>query len=236
METPVNAPLKEKFRLEIAKLREMTFKDKLDHIWEYYKYHIIIILVFVFIIISLLNLWVFNPRPDTALFISWNAGFATDEQIDRLTYILEEHLIDEGKHEEVVISHFVVTGNDPSVSMANAQRTAAMIAVGEIDLFILDSDMLKEYAEIGFLLPLENTLEVIKSRNTEAYDRIVANLVNELLETADGSNESRPAGINVGRCPLFVDIGMFQQEIFVSVSVTAGRTESIVEALILFFQ
>ena len=60
MDTPPGAPLKVKFRMEIEKLREMSFKKKLEHIWEYYKFHIIAILVFFIFIGSIINtLYVF---------------------------------------------------------------------------------------------------------------------------------------------------------------------------------
>ena len=236
METPVNASLKEKFRIEIANLREMTFKRKLEHIWEYYKFHIISVLIILFVTLSLLNIWVFNPNPDTALFVSWNAGFATDEQIDSLVDVFEERLIEAGVREEVVVSQFFFNSDDPSVNMAGIQRTVAMISTGMIDLFVLDSQLLEDYSGIGYLQPLDSYLSVIESRDPVVYNRIEENIVSAMCEIDEDIIEERMVGIRIGSSPLFSKLGMFEQELYLSIAVTSGRTENVIQALIMFFE
>jgi len=236
METPVNAPFKEKVRLEAAKLREMNFKSKLEYIWEYYKIHIVFIIIALFIIFSLLNTWVFNPAPDTALFISWNRGYVPDEQIDRLKDYLEERLVEEDVREEVVVSPFFFTGDDPVSIMADIQRTTAMLAAGMIDLFITDQALLEEYSIVGYVQPLDQILTAIQSKNPEAYSRIEENIVTALFETGEDITESKTAGIKISGSPLFSKLGIFRQELYISMSITAERIENIIDALILFFE
>jgi len=235
MENPVNAPFKEKVRIEIAKLREMTFKSKLEYIWEYYKFHIIIFLVLIFVLFSMLNIWVFNPNPEPALFISWNAGFATDEQEDRLREFLEERLIDEGANEEVVVSQLFFGNADPSIDMAGLQRTVAMIAAGMIDLFIVDEDLLNTYTEAGYLQPLDSFLDKLITIDPDSYERIAENVISVLYEI-DDIREERQMGIKIGSSPLFLKLGMFEQELYLSVSITSGRTDNVVKTLIMFFE
>ena len=235
MENPVNAPFKEKVRIEIAKLREMTFKSKLEYIWEYYKFHIIIFLVLIFVLFSMLNIWVFNPNPESALFISWNAGFVTDEQEDKLKEFLEERLIEEGVNEEVVVAQFFFGNPDPSIDMAGLQRTVAMIAAGMIDIFIVDEDLLNTYTETEYLQPLDSFLDKIKSIDPDAYERIKENVISVLYES-DGIREERQMGIKIGSSPLFLKLGMFEQELYLGVSITSGRTDNVVKTLIMFFE
>ena len=235
MENPVNAPFKEKVRIEIAKLREMTFKSKLEYIWEYYKFHIIIFLVLIFVLFSMLNIWVFNPNPESALFISWNAGFVTDEQEDKLREFLEERLIEEGVNEEVVVAQFFFGNPDPSIDMAGLQRTVAMIAAGIIDIFIIDEDLLNTYTETEYLQPLDSFLDKIKSIDPDAYERIKENVISVLYES-DGIREERQMGIKIGSSPLFLKLGMFEQELYLGVSITSGRTDNVVKTLIMFFE
>ena len=154
METPESTPVKDTDRKELDKLREMNFKEKLDHIWEYYKYFIIGFGVAVVVIFSFIYSYIINPSPEPALFISWNAGFATDDQIDDLKDYLEQHLITEDLNEEVVISQFFFDENNPETIMMGHQRAAAMIAAGVIDLFTLYDDLLEAYSMNGFLMPL----------------------------------------------------------------------------------
>jgi len=236
MESSVNAPIKEKFRIEIAKLREMTFKAKLEYIWEYYKYHIIGLAILIFVIYSLLNFWIFDPRPDDALFISWNAGFVTEEQMDDLTDFLEERLVDADANERVAIAQFFYTSDDPSVDMANIQRTVAMLAAGVIDLFVMDLQMLEDYSEVGYLQPLDNILAEIKLRNPEVFGRIEESVVYALCAIDGDNKEMRATGIRIGDSPLFLELGLFKQELFFGVSITTEKVDNIIKTLIMFFE
>jgi len=236
METPVNAPIKEKLRLEVVKLREMNFKGKLEYIWDYYKIHIILIVIAIFVIFSFLNAWVFNPTPNTALFISWDGGFATDEQVDRLKTYLEERLIPEGKREEVIITQFFFASDDPMSMMTEVQRTAAMIAAGMIDFFIVDPDLFEEYSRFGYFLPLDEVLATIQAKNPEIYNRIEENIVSALFAIGEGLTESKAAGIRLSNSPLYLRLGFYRQELYIGISVTAERLDNIIETLMIFFE
>jgi len=235
METPVNATVKEKVRIEISNLREMTFKSKLEHIWEYYKFHIIAFLFIVFVLLSMLNIWVFSPNPESALFISWNAGYATDEQEGKLIEFLEGRLIDKGANEEVVVAQYFFGNVDPSADMAGFQRTVAMITTGMIDLFLINDELLNDFTESGFLQPLDSILDKIMSINPDAYDRIAENVITVLYES-DDIREERQTGINIGTSPLFAKLGIVEQELFIGVSISSGRIDNVVKTLIMFFE
>jgi hypothetical protein len=236
METPENKPLKDSDRKERDKLREMNFKEKLDHIWEYYKFFIIGFVAAVAVIWSLLYTIVINPSPDPALFISWHAGFALDEQIDDLKEFLESHLVAEDVNEEVVISVFFFDENNPETLMMGHQRTAAMIAAGLIDLFTLDDVMMELYSNSGFLLPLEGILAEISTRNPEVYTRINDYIVYASCEVEEEVFEERIVAITIGRNPLFLRLGFFEQEMYLSVSASSGNIEAVIETIILFFE
>jgi hypothetical protein len=185
----------------------MNFREKLDHIWEYYKFFIIGFVVAVAVIWSLLYTIVLNPNPEPVLFISWNAGFATNEQIDDLKEYLEFHLADEEENEEVVISMFFFDENNPETIMMGHQRMAAMIAAGLIDIFILDEELMELYAHNGFLLPLENILAEIYTKSPEAYSRISEYTISALSEVEErclrrtnrcNHNRQKPAVFKAG--------------------------------------
>jgi len=227
---------KDKSRTELEKLREMNFKEKLEYIWEYYKYFIIGFVVAVAFIGSLLYTVVLNPSPEPALFISWNAGFATNEQLDDLKEYLEYHLVDEGENEEVVISVFFFDENNPETIMMGHQRMAAMIAAGLIDLFMVYDDMMEFYAYYGFLLPLENILAEIYLKNPDVYNTIAEHTVYALCEVEENIYEERIVAIQIGKNPLFSRLGFFEQEMYLGVSATVGNLENAIKAIILFFE
>jgi len=236
MDTPENTPRKDSDRKELEKLREMNFKEKLEYIWEYYKYFIIGFVVAVIVIFSLIYTMVINPSPEPALFISWNAGFATFEQIDDLQEYLESHLVADGKNEEVAISQFFFDENNPETIMMGHQRTAAMIAAGVIDLFTLDEELLEGYSHAGFLMPLESILAEIYRENPDVYNRIAEYIIYALCEIEENVFEERLVAIMIGRNPLFSRLGFFEQEMYLSVSATAGNIENVKKTIILFFE
>ena len=236
MEALENKPVKDSARTDREKLREMNLKEKVEFIWEYYKYFIIGFIIAVIVIWSLLYTTVINPSPESALFISWNAGFATDEQIDDLKEYLEYFLVDEEENKEVVISVFFFDEDLPETIMMGHQRMAAMIAAGAIDLFILDNELMELYSLNGFILPLESILAEINRKNPDVYKRIEENTNYEIYEIEDNVFEERIVAITIGKNPLFSRLGFFEQEMFLGISATSGNMENAIKAIILFFE
>ena len=241
METPRDAPFKEKLRIEIAKLREMTLKNKIEYLWEYYKIFIIGTIILLILIGSLINTRFINPPPETALFISWNTGFITEEhlteeQMEDLRIALEKRLIDEKVNKEIVISQVIASDVNPNFAMANTQRTVTMVAAGTIDAFFLDEGMFEEKIISRFLLPMESLLAEIQSKNPTAYDRINENITYKLYEPEEGNASERIMGIYIGSSPLFTELGFSKQELYFSVSITTENTDNIINALIALFE
>ena len=236
METPEKPPVRDTDRTDLEKLREMNFKEKLEFIWEYYKYFIVGFVVAVAVIMSILYSVVLNPSPEPALFISWNAGFATDAQLDDLIEHLEHYIVDEEKNEEVVISVFYFDENNPETIMMGHQRMAAMIAAGMIDIFILNNELLELYSNNGFIQPLERLLEEVNTASPDAYNRISENTIHALYEVEDNVFEERIVAISIGGNPLFSKLGFFEQEMYLGVSATTGNLENAKTAITLFFE
>jgi len=236
METPVYAPFKEKVRLEIVKLREMSFKEKVEHIWEYYKFILLGLVVFLIIIGSLINAWLINPQPKTALLISWNTGYVLHEQLDELSEALTKQLVDEKENEVVSTTQILTSTDDPTINMASQQRMIAMVAAGEIDVFILDSKMLVEYAGNGLIVPIESMLTEIRSIDKAAYDRIEEGFVNARFESEEGQIEEAVMGVSLENCRLLLELDYYQEDLIFSLCATSCRQENVKAALIAFFE
>ena len=236
MDTPVNAPFKEKVRLEIVKLREMSFKEKLEHIWEYYKFYLLGLVIFLVVIGSLINAWLINPQPKTALFLSWNAGFILYEQLDELSEALTKRLVDEKENEVVSTTQMLTSTGDPTINMASQQRMIAMVAAGEIDVFILDSTMLVEYASNGLIVPIESMLAEIRASDREVYDRIEEKIVYTRIEVEEGQIEEAIMGVNVKDSPLLTSFDFYEQDLIFCLCATSKRLENVKAALIALFE
>jgi len=232
----IGAPVKVQFRREIEKLREMTFKKKLEYIWEYYKLYIIGLVIFAVLLGTLINT-LLNPAPDTALFVAWNAGFVQDEQLEVLSDFLNEQIVDESKNEEVIVSLFLTgDGGDPTFTMANTQRLVAMLAAGVLDILIIDAQMLEEKSYVGFIKPLDDVLAEAKRMNPSVYSRIEENITYAIYETGEDEYIEKMMGINITKSPLLKRLGFFEQELYFSIAASTGQFKNIVKALILLFE
>ena len=236
METPVNAPFKEKVRLEIVKLREMSFKEKLEHIWEYYKLYLIGLVIFLVIIGSLINAWFINPQPKTALFLSWNTGYILHEQLSELSEALTIRLVDEKENEVITTTQILTSTDDPTINMASQQRMIAMVAAGEIDVFIIDSTMLVEYASNGLIVPMESMLAEIRAIEPIVYDRIEERIIYTRYESEEGKIEEAIVGVKIENCPLLAVLDVNEKDLIFSICATSKRTENVKAALITFFE
>jgi len=236
METPVHAPLKEKIHLEIAKLKTMNFKSKVEYIWEYYKLLLAGIVIFLIIVGSLINSIFINPRPQTILHISWNSGFVLHEQLDALSDELTARLVEKNKNEAVAASQSLTDTDDPSMNMAGQQRLVAMLAAGEIDIFILEQEQLVEYAVIGFIQPMESMLEEIRHTDPAVYNYVIEQSAYALVELEDGSTEERLMGINIKNSNLLTELDFYEYDLYFSLSTSSNRLENAKAALIAFFE
>ncbi|MCL2425089.1 MAG: hypothetical protein FWD05_02010 [Oscillospiraceae bacterium] len=234
-ESPIGAPIKKQLQLEMSKLQDMTFRKKVEYIWEYYRYHIIGIAIASFLLISMM-VAIFSPSPDTVLFVSWSAGFATDEQVDNLTHELELLLTDDEKYEQVEVVFFITVEGDPLAESANLQRVVAMISTGHIDIFILNEQMLRDYSMGGFVQSLDSILAEVESINPNVSRKIEDRAFITYLETEPHEFSEQLTGISIGDSPLLTELNFFEQELFFAVSVTSGQIENVVKTLIEFFE
>jgi len=122
------------------------------------------------------------------------------------------------------------------VSMNNT-RIAAMIATRELDAFINDYEMLNNHFANGFYAPIDElVMTSLKALNPTAYNSIEENFILMDYEYEDGSRVEYIAGVNIGKSPLLLKLGFFEQDLFFSFVVNAKNTENAQRALIALFE
>jgi len=185
---------------------------------------------------SLIYSRVINPAPTTVLFISFNGGFATVEQITDLTTALEKRLIYEDANEEVIISQMLVLEEDMTAVTMNNTRIAAMIAAGQLDVFINDFEMLEVHSSNGFLRAMEEGMLInLNAMNPAVFSQIEDNFVYVSHDFDDGTSIEYLAGVNIGKSPLLSELGFFEQDFIFSIAVTTKSLETALSALVTFF-
>jgi len=231
MSSFVNMPFKERWNTEIARLREMTFKEKLQHIWEYYRLHLMVLVVILIIAGSLINIWLINPRQKTVLFVAWNAGFAMQEQLTAVADVLAEGVVENTKKETVEVSLFFAPEGDPQSEMANTMRLTAMVAAGAIDVFILDNELLIEYTERGLIQPVEEMLGGLRTAEPVVYAEVDERLAYVLHTSEEKNPEGRLMGVSISNSPLLSELGFDEEELWFCVSASSDNLGNIVPAL-----
>lgn len=155
------------------KFKELDFKKKREYIWEYYKAHIISVVVVVVLIVSGIVGYVNRPRYDFEVSMYTLYGFDEAES-EALCNILEKHCIDTDNDGEVNVNLVQATGEitNPMYSQAaqaNLTRFQAELVVNNHPTLILD-EVYKEYLELDSISLAKSIYDL--SQNKEICDAL----------------------------------------------------------------
>ncbi|MCC8013848.1 MAG: hypothetical protein LIO87_01525 [Eubacterium sp.] len=136
--------------------QDLTFKKKIEHIWEYYKVPILGTILVIFILGS----WIYNAKfkPHKELFsgvamlnykLPEEKGY-TDPLYDAINS--ELGLTD--TNYEVKVEYFYDDPNEPDMLSTMLEKFAAMLLAGDVNIMIMDKDSMEEYAYEDYLLNL----------------------------------------------------------------------------------
>lgn len=171
--------LKAEARQERAKLKEMSFQDKLWYIWEYYKIHMLIagiLLFFLYVLGTIFYQKSFTTRLSCVVMndryssISDYQGLAEGFK-GRMGYKSKDRV---DMDTSLYIS-FDNSGSNSELDYASLAKITAIIASQDLDLMITSADAIEHYAANDGLLDLETTLpadlwELIKEDVYKAPD------------------------------------------------------------------
>jgi len=227
--------IKFSFKDEIAKLKTLTFKEKVDHIWEYYKIPLIALVLVLALVGYIIN-GIVNPSPEVELFIAWNSDRVITDNIEELSFIFAERLEFNPVEQDVIISWFPVDPADPQMQMAGVQRMMAMLTVGGIDLFVLEEEQLQSHANFGIVVPLEETLSAIRVMNPTVYEIISERTVKITYEDFYENIVENIMAIDITGSPMLHEIGFGEIDFMISLAVNATFTDHAKQAIIALFE
>jgi hypothetical protein len=147
---------KESIREEIAKLKKMTFREKRQHIWEYYKLHFLLTGIAAFLVISFAR-HLMNPPKENFVYIAWFGPVIAQIQLDALNEKLEP-VIPYPERQQITIESFALTEN-PATNQATGARFVAKMSAGEVDVILTTQPGLEEIHEILLIRPVYDLLE-----------------------------------------------------------------------------
>lgn len=177
--------LKEQFQNEKAKLSKMNAKEKIDYIWEYYKYWIIGTIAGIALIYGIVSAQIENSK-DTYLYLtmvnsSMVSGGETTLMDDFATYAQ----VDQSKVKlNLDTSIQMKTDMSDEYSMNSSAKMFAQFAAQTIDATIMNKDMIDffldkdAFADLEEILPAEFYKEhednFIKGTDSEGTEFICA--------------------------------------------------------------
>ena len=146
---------KEKRQLEWKKIKNMNWKQRIEHIWLYYKVHMILLLVFISLIAVIVQ-GIENSRYETMLNVTIiNSGIHDPDGLEK---DFKEYIGDEEKyHEYVVDANYYLTG-DQANDYNYVIKLSTMIGAQEIDVFIANKEEYDKYNKMDAFIPMDQLL------------------------------------------------------------------------------
>lgn len=170
----------------IKNLKSLSFRDKIQYIWDYFKFHILVVFVVIGLVIMLLtnhsnyvkaNLYclIFNDSSNTALEEHLISTYSEYSGIEPDTISIDSRYVFSLEDENGII--WPEQGS--SVNYLRAQAT------GEADVIITDYDSMLWAKYVNFLAPVDEILPEDLYKQLEPYF-VYAVFENDSDETGDG--------------------------------------------------
>lgn len=185
---------------ELQKLREemrpMTFKQKVDHIWTYYKDYILVSLPFLLIIVGLIASGISNATEKVVTGIMVNITI-DQEGFNYLSTDYEEYLqLEKGQEVKLEYTSFddLTTSTDTENNYYAAMGVVGEVSAKTLDYMILDGLSMQFYATQEIYGDLRTVLTEEELAYFQEKDLIVYCL-------EEGQTEKWPAAVKIDDLP-----------------------------------
>lgn len=152
--------LKEESKRERQKLSQMSGRDKLWYIWEYYKFHIIATILVIGLAVSI-GTAIYSNRFDNALYmLVLNDKSGGENSTEEMSQSLEEYL-KLGKDEQVLIDDSLSVSFDSTTTemgYASLAKITALITTKDLDVIIADTASMEHFGGLGAFTDLGKEL------------------------------------------------------------------------------
>lgn len=219
--------LKDSLQEEKNKLKNMSLKDRLWYIWEYYKIPIIGTVVGVFLIFSIFSA-VHNNRFETAL-----SCVILNSQPDSEKDLVSEYF-DQGFRQYLGLTDETKIDVDHSMSIsfdnsnmteftyAELAKLSALISSKELDVMIAKKDSIDHFGEMGGFLDLKEVLP------PDVYDQVKDQLY-EVTNSETG--ETIACGIKIGNTDFLKKTGLTMNDPILGIISNSTRTDTAVKLI-----
>lgn len=154
---------KEKRHLEWEKIKGMSWKARIAHIWEYYKPHMAVGLGII-LLCCIIGQIIYRSQYETILSVAMlnspmgdSEGMAAD---------FKKYLKDTDKFHEVMVDSSMIFGGDGQSDYTSAMKLTTLIGAQELDVMVAPEDQFKHYTELESFYSME---EILTEEEMEMY-------------------------------------------------------------------
>lgn len=142
---------------EKEKLKDMPIKKKLSYLWDYYRYHTLIIIASALFIVYIVYTFT-KPKIENQLFTVIINNTVTPEVWDEYTEKITEHLELDTLSEDVMLNYTFYYNGDREYEANMRQAFGVYLAAAEMDVVIAPMSEFSNYVNYSFLTPLSDQL------------------------------------------------------------------------------
>ncbi len=166
--------LKKEIKKEKKKLSKMSFGQKIEYIFDYYKFPIIGVIISAILIVSVVNTWLNNkPLAFYAMFLNGTGSGAMTASEDMEREFADFAGIDDGAHNVVIDTTASFNPNvNSQFSMAENAKIAALFASHDLDAMVIDPGVFTYYALSKAFADLRTVLPEEEFREYEAEGKL----------------------------------------------------------------
>ena len=159
---------KEKRKLEIEKIKGLSFTEKLEHMWAYHKL-ILASPILLVLLIVFLHSFIQNSRMESVLNIAVTGGFETE--VEAIVELTKEKLHIESRFSQVMIDTNYTT-IDGEFERYSLQKFIVIVAAQGMDILISNPGIYEIYKEQEFFMDLGHFFseeELLSMTLTDTY-------------------------------------------------------------------
>jgi hypothetical protein len=150
-------------------LKSMSRKEKIEYIWDYYKLHIISVIVVIAVIASFIHGQL--TKIDYVVNVTIIGNAINESKKEEAEKKFTSLVIKEGEQRKQALFD-VITTDKSELSYEMMQKFVVRIAAGEIDVVILDKGFFDSFVKQDMFIPLESISQInlsdIKQSKIEA--------------------------------------------------------------------
>jgi hypothetical protein len=150
-------------------LKSMSRKEKIEYIWDYYKLHIISVIVVIAVIASFIHGQL--TKIDYVVNITMIGNAVNESKKEEAEKKFTSLVVKEGEQRKQALIDVIATDKS-ELSYEMMQKFVVRIAAGEIDVVILDKGFFDSFVKQDMFIPLESISQInlsdIKQSKIEA--------------------------------------------------------------------